>query len=83
MAGWKTRFLSMSGRLILVKHVLSSIPVHILAVTKVTDGVIKQIERLLCDFLWGVCEGKCKFQWVKWSTCTASLYEMGLGIRKL
>ena len=73
----------MSGRLILVKHVLSSIPVHILVVTKVTDGVIKQIERLLCDFLWGVCEGKHKFHWVKWSTCAASLCEMGLGIRKL
>ena len=42
----------MSGRLNLVKHVLSSILVHILAVTKVTNGVIKQIERLLCGFLW-------------------------------
>ena len=49
--GWTSRALSMSGRLVLLKHVLSSIPVHILAVMKVPISILNRIDKLMCDFL--------------------------------
>ena len=48
--GWCYRFLSMAGRLTLIKNVLCSIPLHILTVMKVPLHIIHDINRLLRDF---------------------------------
>ena len=55
--GGGSRFLNMSNRLVLVKHVLSSIPIHILAVSRIPTQIGDVIDRLLRDFLWGYKHG--------------------------
>lgn len=50
LAGWKTKCLSFAGRLTLVRHVLSSIPLHISLV--LPSKTCLQIEGLMRKFLW-------------------------------
>eukprot|EP00268_Persea_americana_P045831 TRINITY_DN4696_c1_g3_i2.p1 TRINITY_DN4696_c1_g3~~TRINITY_DN4696_c1_g3_i2.p1 ORF type:complete len:180 (+),score=20.22 TRINITY_DN4696_c1_g3_i2:615-1154(+) len=52
LSGWKAKALSFAGRLILVKHVLSSIPLHISFSTPFPKKVSLYIEWILSNFLW-------------------------------
>lgn len=38
LVGWKNKFLSPGGRLILIKHVLSTIPIHVMAALDLPKG---------------------------------------------
>jgi hypothetical protein len=42
--GWKSRFLSFGGRLILLKSVLTYLPVYVLSFFKASTGTISSIE---------------------------------------
>ena len=66
-----------------MKHVLSSIPLHTLAVFKIPTQVTDMIDHKLQNFLWGYRNGKKLHHWVRWDLCTQPLNEMGLGIRTL
>lgn len=54
----------MSGQLILIKHVLQSIPLCFLAALDPSKQVIKDIEKLFSKFLWGTHEELDKCQWM-------------------
>jgi hypothetical protein len=62
---WKSRHLSMGGRLVLLKSVLSSIPVYFLSFFKAPTGTISLIESIFKAFLWGGSEESRKIHWIK------------------
>ena len=68
--------------MILLRHVLSSIPIHTLSVFDVPMVVVDRINRILANFLWGDNEGSPKRHWVSWDMITNTCEEGGLGIRK-
>lgn len=43
LSRWTTKFLSMVGRLVLLKYILSSIPVYFLSFFKVLIGIISNL----------------------------------------
>lgn len=51
--GWKKKLLSQRGRLILIKHILSSIPVHVFAAIELSKRILRQLERIMYDFFSG------------------------------
>jgi len=52
LSGWKSRHLSFGGRLVLLKSILSSMPVYALSFFKAPSGIISSIESILnCFFL--------------------------------
>ncbi|XP_071719076.1 uncharacterized protein [Rutidosis leptorrhynchoides] len=61
LAGWKGRCLSFGGRLVLVNAVLSSLPLHYMAFYKTPIKVLKKLESLRRNFLWGgdCCKKSC------------------------
>ena len=63
---WKTRLLSSGGKIILIKHVLSSIPIHLLAAGVMPKSIFHTIERVCANFLWGMTEESMRFHWVRW-----------------
>ncbi|XP_058077435.1 uncharacterized protein LOC131225851 [Magnolia sinica] len=67
--GWTARILSQAGRMVLIKHVLSSIPIHSMAASCIPNQ--------------GWSEGKRKLHWKSWKTISMPKEEGGLGIRKL
>ncbi|XP_027060834.1 uncharacterized protein [Coffea arabica] len=80
---WKSRMLSQGGRLVLIKHVLSSIPVHLLSAAVCSVSVFKRIEQACANFLWGATgEGK-KLHWIRWSQLCLPVEEGGAGFRRL
>ena len=50
LSGWKSRNLSLGGRLVLLKSVLSSLPVYFLSFFKAPAGIISSIESLFNCF---------------------------------
>jgi len=55
LSGWSSKHLSFGGRLILLKYVLSSLPVYAVSFFKAPTGIISSIESLFnCFFLGGV-----------------------------
>jgi len=54
LSGWKMKHLSLGGRLVLLKFVLSSLPVYALSFFKAPSGIVSSIESMLnCFFFRG------------------------------
>jgi len=52
LTGWNSKHLSMGGCLVLLKSVMSSLPVYALSFFKVLPGIVSSIESLFNCF-WG------------------------------
>ncbi|KAL3635943.1 hypothetical protein CASFOL_020490 [Castilleja foliolosa] len=82
LEGWKSKFISFAGKIVLIKSVLSSIPIHTLSAVPVHKAILKKIEKLIKLFLWGQ-NGKARTQWCSWKTICLKKEEGGLGIRNI
>ncbi|KAG5621478.1 hypothetical protein H5410_006696 [Solanum commersonii] len=58
--------LSHGGKVILIKHVLQSVPIYTLSAITPPNGTINLIEKHFANFLWGSSDGKNKYHWSKW-----------------
>lgn len=83
LSNWSCKFLSLGGRLILLKSVLSSLPVYFLSFFKAPTGIISSLESLFKRFFWGGCEESRKISWVDWNSVCLPKEEGGLGVRRL
>jgi len=77
---WKGRYISMAGRICLIKFVLSSIPLFYLSLFKLPSSVLKKIVCLQRNFLWGWGSEGRKIAWVAWDKVCKSREAGGLGI---
>lgn len=50
LSGWKSRILSQGGRLVLLRHVLTTLPLHLLSVLQVPKAVITKLNGLFAKF---------------------------------
>ena len=66
------------GRLILLKSVMSSLPVYFLSFFKAPTCIISSIESLFNFFFWGGGEVVRKIAWVDWDTICLSKEAGGL-----
>lgn len=66
----------------LVKHVLSSITIHVLAGSPIPKGGLQDINRILANFIWNDKEENHKHHWVAWHHIALPIDEGGLGIRE-
>jgi len=82
LAGWKTKFLNMAGRTTLAKACLSNIPTHIMQTTKLPSNIIKKIDQLQRNFIWGTTNEKKKLHMVKWDIVTSIKAKGGLGMQR-
>ncbi|XP_070011018.1 uncharacterized protein [Nicotiana sylvestris] len=54
--GWQGKLLSVGGRAVLIKSVLHSLPIHIMAVLHPPKTTLDQINKVLANFFWGQSE---------------------------
>ncbi|GAU48120.1 hypothetical protein TSUD_141420 [Trifolium subterraneum] len=73
----------MGGRLVLIKFVLSSIPVYFLSFFKAPTGIISLIESIFKAFLWGGSEDSRKINWIKWDKVCLDKERGVLGVRRV
>lgn len=50
--GWQSKILSYGGRATIIKHVLQSLPIHILSVVSPPTTTLKQIKSIIANFFW-------------------------------
>jgi hypothetical protein len=79
LSGWKSYFHSFGGRLILLKSVLTSLPVYVFSFFKALSGTISSVESILNKYIWGGCEDLKKTAWISWKTIYLHTEFGGLG----
>nr|XP_043618453.1 uncharacterized protein LOC122590149 [Erigeron canadensis] len=63
---WKSKAVSMAGRITLIKSVMESIPTYYFFILKVPDKILNHLEGLIRRFLWGGSTDNQKIHWVAW-----------------
>lgn len=79
--GWSCQLLSQGGEIILLRHVLSSMPIYILQVLAPPKSFLLSLERLLIGFLWDNKVGDKRIHWRTWQGLCYLVEEGGLGFR--
>ncbi|XP_050222916.1 uncharacterized protein LOC126673008 [Mercurialis annua] len=80
---WKGKSLSMAGRLLLIKSVVTSSLLHSFAVYRWPHSLISYIQKCMRNFLWSGSILNRKPVQVPWKNCCLSVKEGGLGIKNL
>ncbi|GKV19324.1 hypothetical protein SLEP1_g29604 [Rubroshorea leprosula] len=83
LSSWRCDSLSFGGRIILLKAVLSSIPVYYFSTLKAPKKVINLLSLIQRRFLWGGSEENKRISWVGWDSVCKSKEEGGLGVKNL
>ncbi|XP_019240872.1 PREDICTED: uncharacterized protein LOC109220861 [Nicotiana attenuata] len=81
--GWHGKILSHGGRATLIKHVLQSLPIHLLSAVSPPKTVLKQIEKLAANFFWGMDHNRYKYHWASWQKLAKPQEEGGIGLRNI
>ena len=63
---WSNRLLSLGGRLVLIRSVLTSLPVYWCALFPVPSSILDKLRKLIFSFLWGSSALKKKFHLIDW-----------------
>jgi hypothetical protein len=83
LSGWQKLYLSKGGRLTLLKSTLSSLPTYFLSLFTIPISVVRRIEKLQRDFLWGDMGDEVKHHLVGWDKVCTPKEVGGLGVRSL
>ncbi|WMV23959.1 hypothetical protein MTR67_017344 [Solanum verrucosum] len=81
--GWHGNILSSRGRSSIIKHVLQSQTLHILAAMSPPKDIIKQTKGYFANFFWGQTDNKKRYHWSSWANMCYPLKEGGTGIKRL
>lgn len=81
--GWKERNLSFSGRGVLIRVVIQAIPIYVMSVFLIPQGICNRIEHTICRLWWGGNENKRKVHWKKKEDLFKSKTIGGQGFRSL
>ncbi|GJT51276.1 hypothetical protein Tco_0977433 [Tanacetum coccineum] len=80
LSKWKSKTLSIGGRLTLTKSVLGSLGVYYFSTFKAPKKVINQLESIRRNFFWGGSLDDNKIPWIAWKKVICPRDQGGLGI---
>lgn len=84
LPGWKAPLMARAGRLVLVRAVLTAVPIYTLMALEIPKWAIKAIEKIIRAFLWrGRKEARGGHCPIAWDCVTRPLQLGGLGIHNL
>ncbi|RVX13176.1 LINE-1 reverse transcriptase-like [Vitis vinifera] len=83
LALWKRQYISKGGRVTLIKSTLASMPIYQMSIFRMPKVVVRRIEKVQRDFLWGGGNMERKVHLVKWEVVCTDKDKGGLGLRKL
>lgn len=78
---WSNHLLSMVGRLVLLRHVVRSIPIYYFMLLDLIQNIFKTLELMCRKFLWGLgFEGNPHIPLIAWDNVTKPKLMGGLGL---
>ncbi|GJS31424.1 RNA-directed DNA polymerase, eukaryota [Tanacetum coccineum] len=80
LSKWKSKTLSIGGRLTLLKSVLGVSPLYCMSIFKAPRGILKEMESIRNNFFIGADSLDKKITWVAWNNVLASKKNGGLGV---
>jgi hypothetical protein len=83
LSSWKVKYLSISGQLVLINSVLSSLPIFMLSFFKIPKGVLEKIDYFISRFFWQNDSQKKKYRLTKCIIVCQPKDQGGLGIQNL
>jgi hypothetical protein len=84
ISAWGSSWLNPAGKIVLIKSVLSSIPIYQSSILLAPKGIISKVDALLRRFLWkGGRNNDNKLPLVSWRKISRPLSEGGLQLRDL
>jgi hypothetical protein len=83
ISNWTFQWLSLGGRLVLVKAVLQSIHVYWLSLAKVPTSILNKIQHLMANFIWKGAYKTIGFHLTKWQNIAIPKEFGGWGIRDI
>lgn len=83
LSGWKSKSLSMAGRLTLIQAVTSSSPIYAMQTARLPASSCSKIDKLNRNFLWGDTDQRKKIHLIKWDTVCKPKLQGGLGIKRI
>lgn len=81
LSSWKKNYISLGGKITLIKSTLSNLPTYYLSIFKAPCKVIKAFENMQRDFQWE--PGDSKKDLLKWETVCRPIDTGGLGLGNL
>ena len=76
-ACWKCNMLFFASRVILVKHVLQSLPIHVLLVHLIPNLICKFMEKWMRNFLWSKGSLQSKRSLISWQSVCPPIQKVG------
>ncbi|KAK5834312.1 hypothetical protein PVK06_018189 [Gossypium arboreum] len=70
----------MAGRVVFINVVLSSLPIYFMSLFHAPMTVIKKIDKIRRNFLWGNTDGKRKMARIKWDIVCKPKVKGGVGV---
>ena len=80
---WNYRLLSLGGRVVLIKAVLTGLPVYWFSLERCPKSILNLLRRAIFSFLWGSSEDHQKIHLVCWKTVSAPIEYGGWDIKNL
>lgn len=82
LVDWKINFLNVTGRTTLARVSLNNIPNHIIQYITLPNMILRKIDRIHRNFIWGTTEVKKKMHLLSWKVVTRPKELGGLGIQR-
>ena len=83
LAMWKRQFIFEGGRITLIRSTLSSIPIYLMSLLRMSRVVRLRLKQIQRDFLCGGGAWERKLHLVKWVIVSPDKSKGGLGVRCL
>jgi ribonuclease HI len=83
LENWKTKFLSLAGKEVLLKAVVQAIPTYSMGVFQLPIGLCKELNQMMQHFWWSHMSKNSTIHWMSWSKMGRPKSMGGLGFRDL
>ncbi|KAK4257184.1 hypothetical protein QN277_006806 [Acacia crassicarpa] len=83
LSAWKSKFLTIAGRSVLIKSVLSALPSYCMQSTLLPICTINELDKISRRFLWSQEEEGKKMHLIAWEKVTQAKKQGGLGFKNL
>ncbi|XP_021761146.1 uncharacterized protein LOC110725977 [Chenopodium quinoa] len=81
LAGWKSKFLSLAGRITLAKSTLNTMANYAMQTARTPRSICDDLDKRTRSFLWGGDEEKRRIHLISWESLQKSRENGGLGLR--